>query len=399
MSKSFQTRLKDAFNWNIIESNRNIWVDYLRGVAIILVVYHHAFLGMEKNSIEVPELVVDANMAAYSFRMPLFFIFSGIFTALSLRTKTVKNIIWNKYNLILYPYLIWSFLQITLQFIFSRYTNTESDLLNYLYILYQPKQIAHFWYLPALFNATLVFVLIKSKFKVKAGHHLILGLVLFMAAPFVNSISMMSNWMRFYIFLVVGDMLCNVILQKEVQDRLKKLVYFLSIIPLFLAAQYYYFYVLGASSIENVSAKVSEVEFVPYIIKQSLFLTVSLVGCATLILFSFLLEKWNLAKWLRVIGYHSLYIYIMHVIVVAFNRIVLTKAFGIDNYAVILVTGILVGVTVPIVFYNVLGKKQLWFLFSSKKRKKPEEISSIQAPVIRVNPEVRLSPLKSVNNI
>lgn len=398
MSKSYQTRLKKAFNWGVINSNRNVWVDYLRGVVIILVVYHHAFLGMEKSGIEVPDLVVDANMAAYSFRMPLFFIISGIFIALSLRTKTANSIIWKKYNLLLYPYIIWSMLQITLQFIFSQYTHSKTELLDYLYILYQPKQIAHFWYLPALFNSTLVFILIKSRLKPGNAQHLMLGLALFLAAPFVNDISMMSNWMRFYIFLVIGDMLGHVIFREAVQERLKKLSYFLAIIPLFLAAQYYYFYVLGTTSIENVSARFGQTSLVPYLMGQILFLTVSLIGCATLILFSCLLEKWNGAKWLRVIGFHSLYIYIMHVIVVAFNRIVLTRALGIDNYAVILVTGIFAGVLVPIVFYNVLGKKHLWFLFSSKKSERKEQPAA--KPVLRVK-EMRLTPLKSstVNNI
>lgn len=388
MTPSLKKWISRAFNSRIIDANRHVWVDYLRGIVIILVVYHHAFLGMAKHGIAVPNVVVDVNMAAYSFRMPLFFIFSGLFTGLSLATKPVRRIIWNKYNLLLYPYIIWSFLQISLQLIFSEFTHSQSSFLDYLSILYQPKQIAHFWYLPALFNSTLVFILIKTKFNIKGGHHLILGVIFFLVAPFINSISMMSNWMRFYIFLVIGDLICNFIMQKQAQKELKKIGYFLAFLPVFFAAQSYYFFSLGARAIENQSASFGKINLLPYLFREASFLMISLVGCATLILFSFLMERWNRFKWLRIVGYHSLYIYIMHVIVVASNRIILTRFFGIDNYLVILISGITLGVIIPVLFYNLLGKKYLWFLFSTKK--KLQEEGSFDKPLLR--PDVRLTP-------
>lgn len=372
-------------------------MDYLRGIVIILVVYHHAFLGLAKSGIDVPKSVVDANMAAYSFRMPLFFIFSGIFTGLSLNYKPVKDIIKSKFNLLLYPYLVWSVIQITLQIIFSKYTNSTGTITEYLYILYQPKRLAHFWYLPALFNSTIVFVFIKNKLKIKSGHHLLLGITFFLAAPFVNSISMMSNWMRFYIFLVIGDILSSFILKKENQAQLKKGWYFLASVPLFILAQYYYFNVIGVRSLENESAALG-INYLAYIVRELGFLTISLVGCTTFILLSHLIEKWNRAKWLRVVGYHSLYIYIMHVIVVGFSRAVLHRVFGVDNYLVLLLTAIFLGVSIPIIFFNLVGKKYLWFLFSTKRMEQKEQ-GKIKESNIRTS-ELRMPPIHSpVNNI
>lgn len=396
MIKTFRNRIPEAFNSSVIEKNRYAWVDYLRGIIIILVVYHHAFLGMVENGISVPSSVVDANMAAYSFRMPLFFIFSGIFTGLSLTYKPVKTIVRNKFNTLFYPYIIWSVIQITLQIIFSDYTNSDGTYLTYLYILYQPKQLAHFWYLPALFNATVVFIFIKSRFKIRAGYHLLLGITFFMLAPFVNSISMMSNWMRFYIFLVIGDTLSCFILKKEIQERFKNPVYFLAFIPVFVAAQYYYFNVIGVRSLENESATF-QINYFFYFLREIFFLIISLSGCATLILLSFLIEKWNRWKWLRIVGFHSLYIYIMHVIVVAFARLVFMRFFGVDHYFVLLLTSIVLGVTIPIIFYNLAGKKYLWFLFSTEKSAKKN--SKFKESNIRI-PELRIPPLQStVNNI
>jgi fucose 4-O-acetylase-like acetyltransferase len=326
----------------------------------------------------------------------LFFIFSGIFTGLSLVNKSVKNILWNKFNLLFYPYLIWSAIQITLQIIFSSYTNSDGTYMDYLYIFYQPKRLAHFWYLPALFNASLVFVLIKSRFKIRATHHLLLGILFFLLAPFVNSISMMSNWMRFYIFLVLGDILAFTILKNEVQERFRKPVYFLALVPLFVIAQYYYFHVIGVRSLENDSASF-QINYLAYISRELGFLMISLTGCATFILLALLIGNRNRWKWLRIIGFHSLYIYIMHVIVVGFMRLVFMKLFGVDNYLILLLISVVFGVSVPILFYNIIGKKYLWFLFSTKRDQK--EQSRTKETCIR-NPELRIPPLPStINNM
>ena len=101
MDEPSKNWIAKAFNTSILNKKRYFWVDYLRGIAIILVVYHHTFLGIEKSGITVPKSIVDANMAAYSFRMPLFFIFSGIFTALTLSSKPIKYILWNKFSILL----------------------------------------------------------------------------------------------------------------------------------------------------------------------------------------------------------------------------------------------------------------------------------------------------------
>jgi len=398
MIASFKMWLSNAFNTSILEKNRHVWIDYLRGIIIILVVYHHTFLGIGSSGISVPKTVIDVNMAAYSFRMPLFFIFSGIFTGVSLSSKSIRTILRSKFNLILYPYLIWSFLQITLKLIFSDYTNSDSTLSEYLYIFYQPKQLAQFWYLPALFNSTMIFVLIKSKFNIKPSYHLLLGILFFLIAPFVSSISMISNWMRFYIFLVLGDNLSKFILKEETKNKLRQIGYFFAAIPFFIAAQYYYFNYIGVRSLENDATSFAlQTNFVSYTFNELSFLLTSIIGCATFILFAFLLERWNRFKWLRVIGFHSLYIYIMHVIIVAFMRMVLTKFFGVDNYIIILLTGISFGVVIPIIFFNLIGKKYLWFLFS------PQKYSSREAKTkITSRPsEIRLRSLSTttVNNI
>src|SRR5437763_1326877 len=119
-----------AFNLSILQKSRLEWIDYLRGIAIILIVYRHVLIGIQRGHIQVPQALVDANMIFYSFRMPLFFILSGIFISKSLAKKSLSQLIGSKFNLLLYPYLIWSFLQLTLQIFFSPLINSDRTFSN-----------------------------------------------------------------------------------------------------------------------------------------------------------------------------------------------------------------------------------------------------------------------------
>src|SRR5262249_17632308 len=141
-----------AFNTTVLAKSRMPWVDYLRAIAIILVVYRHSLIGIERSGIYVPAYLENANMIFYSFRMPLFFIVSGLFISRSLKTKSLKQLVEIKFENLLYPYLVWTVIQITLQIIMANYVNSDRSWRDYTFILYQPRALDQFWYLPALFN-------------------------------------------------------------------------------------------------------------------------------------------------------------------------------------------------------------------------------------------------------
>jgi hypothetical protein len=88
----------------------------------------------------------------------------------------------------------------------------------------------------------------------------------------------------------------------------------------------------------------------------------------------------------------------MHVIIVGFARAMMIKFLGIDNYLVVLLSLIFFGVTIPIVFYNLVGKKYLWFLFSTRKYVSDHQPQRKEPPVRTA--DLRIPPLPStVNNI
>jgi fucose 4-O-acetylase-like acetyltransferase len=96
---------------------------------------------------------------------------------------------------------------------------------------------------------------------------------------------------------------------------------------------------------------------------------------------AFRLQDWNALKFLRIFGYHSLYIYVMHVIITAAVRLTLIIIFHVTNPIIILFTSIIFGIIIPIMFYNVLVKNgPLWFLFSFQK-KEETKVKTLTAEV------------------
>jgi fucose 4-O-acetylase-like acetyltransferase len=337
-----------AFNTSVLEKSRMAWVDYLRGIAIILVVYRHTFIGIERSNIEVPAILENANLMFYSFRMPLFFILSGVFINASIGRKSFGKLVYSKFELLIYPYFIWATIQITLQLLMSNYTNATRTPYDYLKLFYQPQALDQFWYLPALFNCTIVYLILKAKLHVPAWMQVIIGIGLNMLGPHLKDISMIADWMDFYIYFALGD-LCSTLFFKESSQRFFKSPFtLLAVTPIFIVTELWYLRDLPEHNFQ--------------------YLAIAVIGCFCMIVLAFRLESFNILRWLRVVGFHSLFIYVIHVLVTSFTRTVLTRALGIHNPEILLVCGISAGVTIPIVFYNLLVKDGiLWFLFTPKK--------------------------------
>jgi fucose 4-O-acetylase-like acetyltransferase len=351
-----------AFNTSILLKSRMAWVDYLRGIAIVLVVYRHVLLGIQNSGMILPPAYLNANIMFFSFRMPLFFILSGIFISGSLAKKSLGRIIYSKFELLLYPYLIWATIQITIQIFASSYTNAHRTSFDYLYIFYQPKNIDQFWYLPALFNSTVVYLLTKTKLKLHGWMQIILGLALYFLSPFCRSVSMMSDWMEFYIFFAIGDTFSTYFFHDKFQAFLKNRFTLPALLPIFIATQFYYLHLYITSPGNDVNL--------------GLFLPIALFGCLTMCSLAYRLQKWDILRFLRVLGYHSLYIYVMHVIVAACVRVILTKAFHIHQPVALLFIGIALASTVPVMIYNLfIFEKPLYFLFSLHRYPKGSTVS------------------------
>lgn len=372
-----------AFNLQVLEKNRYPWVDYLKGIAILLVVYRHVLIGIERSQIQVPPVLADANMVFYSFRMPLFFILSGLFINSSIAKRTLNKLAWLKFETLLYPYLVWAFIQVSLQIALSGITNSERTLEDYTFILYQPRNLDQFWYLPALFNTTMIYLLLKIKLKVSTWAQLVLGIGLYFLSFYSQEISMISDWMEFYLFFAIGDALSRLFFHERTQRILKSYWTLLLVIPLFILTQMHYLQneVVPKGVVPVHNSHASRLYYLDKIAEQGDFLWVALVGCLCMFVLAFRMQSWKVLPFLRVLGYHSLQIYVMHVIFTAAVRLALIIFFGVDSAVFLLVTGIVTGLVLPIIIYNLFIKDGVaWFLFTFRRpRRKPD---AAKAPAV-----------------
>jgi len=354
----------------ILSRDRHAWVDYARGICIILVCYRHTYEGLTNADVLQAEnypLLKYLNVFFFSFRMPLFFIVSGIFVGLSLAKKSVLNFVKDRFRYIFYPFLIWGVVQITLQLIWSDYVNADRKPIDFFYLLIAPRKIEQFWYLHALFNVGILYAILKIKAKLGPWVQLALGIALYAIAAYCTmqyiDIGFLGDVFFFYPFFAVGDCISHLITNPKRIPFIGTWKMFFLMLPVFFATQYYF---------TSVNLQHGNDYYVQHFMPAA-FALIAFTGCIFVINVSFLLQQFNIARFLRVIGYHSLYIYVMHLMVIAAFRALYLRVLEGENLPLFMIAGVLLGIFVPIVFYNLAEKAGMDWLFTLKKRKTEPE--------------------------
>src|SRR2546423_5017426 len=362
-------------------TNRYNWIDYARGIAIILVVYRHSFEGIKRAGFSIDHYLFleHANIIFFSFRMPLFFIVSGIFISGSILKRGLNGIILNKCKTILYPYFLWGFFQITLQLIFGQYLSSQRSFSHYFNLLYLPREVDQFWYLYALFNVTVLYVLIKVLLKFSITAQLLLGFAFYLLSAFNAQyhidLGFINDILHYYLFFALGDCISKIILNAKTDRILSSWKLFFILLPLFALSQIYFL----MANINHGSEKYLYVEYY----QPLLYLLIALTGCSFIINCTFMLQKRSAFELLRKIGFYSLYIYVCHVMVTAATRVILSKLLHISNVPVLLSICIVMGITVPILLYQLSVKLNIEWLFTlEKKRPQRSESIKVQSEIV-----------------
>lgn len=341
-----QLTFKDIFSLRPEKSgSRYAWVDYAKGIAIILVVYRHLAYGLVARGVSLPKGVLATNDMLYSFRMPLFFLLSGLFFGRSVAKRGALNFGISKVNTLLYPYLLWAVIQISLQIFFPEYANAERSDRDFLNIILQPRTLDQLWYLFALFNVTILYLLTSLLLKRQKGWQLLIGLVLVGVAPYVQSSSTLYDIALHYIYFAVGDIAATYFFRGEIQEQLANPVNLLLLAPVFGLLQWYY--------------------LLHQQMNLYLLMLIALNGCLFVIMLASWLAKLQKLEFLNVIGHYSLYIYLLHVTIFAGLRAALLYT-GITNGVALLLICIPSAILLSIIAYRILVKIGFGFLFKGK---------------------------------
>lgn len=185
-------------------NNRMKWLDFARGISVLLVVIGH----MTSFSYGLGQWI-------YSFHMPIFFIISGILIYLKNDfDQTLKYIVIKKLKTIIFPYISISLINIIFNFSISLFSKSFS--INFIFdtLKVAVKQLITtitfdglltLWFLPALFIAELLFYFCIQTLR---KHILILPLVITAVVIFTSLFSMLNfkqyNGYLLYILKIVN---------------------------------------------------------------------------------------------------------------------------------------------------------------------------------------------------
>ncbi|RYY53554.1 MAG: acyltransferase [Chitinophagaceae bacterium] len=339
-------------------TGRMPWVDYARALAIMLVVYRHTMVGLDRSGLAVPSFLYNIQEFLFNVRMPVFFVLSGIFLGRSVTHRGQGYMIWKKAANLLYPYLVWTFIFITIQILLSGYTNATRTTHDYWYILTDPRELDHMWYLVSLFTTSVLLILVAPVLVKRPVLHLLLATGFHFVHPFVVKYSLLFYTSYYYIFLCIGVQASSYIRELDKRDSRWLWKLLLLSLPFFIAGQLFWM-----NNIADNYKPLQDWYLLP-------FLVIILVACVVYYCVSRLLYNAGILRWMNTLGRASLYIYILHLLVISSFRMACLKILHINNVYVILGGSLLLGIIIPVLVYR-LSKRWTFIhrLFSLDKQK------------------------------
>ena len=328
------------------KANRVDWVDYAKGIGIVLVVFGHVWRGMAGDGMfDWPFAVPFVDQWVYAFHMPLFFFLSGLFAGGSVK-HSPQTFLVKRLKGVAYPYFVWILIVGGIRSLVYDGPDTFIDfLVNYWKVLYDPYDI--FWFLYALFLISVVFYLLR-----RAGLSTAVVMLLFLASNLGFAFTSGDfAWRPANYFCLYGVYFAFGAFFAEVKwgVTLGKLSNYTKVGLSFI--------LLGI---------VASLAWSGLLVSGKPILIAAGAGTLAVVLLAQILEDWGSADFIRWWGTLSLQIYVAHTIVGAAIRLALV-AVGITDVSIHLIAGVTFGMYVPILIYVSGNKLGFPYLFSLKR--------------------------------
>lgn len=321
------------------------WVDYAKGLGIILVVYGHISEGVFNAGMTINNNLYTAiDTIIYSFHMPLFFFLSGLFFTSSFQKRGFKNTIINKVDTIFYPFLIWSILQGIIEATLSKYTNGHVTYTQVFSLLWEPR--AQFWFLYVLFFTFIIASILFLKTRSTKLMILVAGFfsIVYIFQSHLPQIHILTLGYAHIVFFFIGVL----VIQLDCINKLNNIKAFIAILALFIISEYWFAIIEGFGRLDR--------GFYSFIIAS--------IGITFIVTLSMQLAKLNL-RFLAYIGKSSLYIYLLHVLIGSGVRIILQKVFHVESATIQIIIGCIAAIGLSLIFVELTKKFNLSFLFKA----------------------------------
>ena len=321
----------------ILEKSRIDWVDYAKGICIILVVMMHSTLGVEKAAGEISWLHSFIDWAR-PFRMPDFFLISGLFLA-SRINKPWRTYLDSKLLHFAYFYLLWMTIQTFMRSGAVLQTEGVASFIKiYLAGFYEPYGTLWFIYLLAIF-----FVVTKLLHKVPAFLVFAIAAVLEMA-PIETGFIIIDEFASRYVYFFAGFWLAKHILTYADSVSARSF----AVIGAGLV-------IWGFANHTLVQAGLSNA--------PGIGLTMGFVGAAAVVSMGVLLSKTNFATAIRYCGANTIVIYLSFSVFMAPARVLLLRFAPNLDLGLVSLLVTTAGVLGPVLLFWATRNTKLSFLF------------------------------------
>ncbi|MGH6873722.1 MAG: acyltransferase family protein [Aestuariivirgaceae bacterium] len=318
-------------------ASRIDWVDYSKGICIVLVVMMHSTLGVE-NALGAQSWLHGFIEWARPFRMPDFFMLSGLFLA-SRIDRPWRAYIDTKLLHFAYFYVLWMTIQFALkaQSLYAGSTLVEI-LIAYAWGFIDPYATLWFIYLLAVF-----FLVVKALRWAPPVAILLVGAVLEML-PIETGNILLDEFAARFIYFYAGYLFASRIF--AFADTIA------SAPPAALLAVFAAWACLNFWLVETGAAPLPLVS-----------LALGFAGSASVVAAGVLLLRSRWADALRYCGENSIVIYLAFVLFMAPSRILLIKSGLIADPGIVSLAVTAAGIIGPLILFRIIGSTPLRFLF------------------------------------
>ncbi|PJJ55562.1 acyltransferase family protein [Compostimonas suwonensis] len=300
--------------------DRHVWMDLLRGLAILLVILDHAADQVTSNTGSPLFGVTTFNDAISPFRMATLMFLSGFLLPRSL-AKPHSEFVFGKLGRIGWPYLVWSGVILGLIAATSSLSgNTSVDLHQVLRIFYNPP--SYLWYLAYL----LIFYLV-SLFLPTVVRSLLIPVAL-VASQLLQDQDEWQRMLFLFSFFLAGDLIARS------GNLLGAMVVSWPVM-------------ITASLIATTTAAFAALKIpVRY---EAIWAPGTAAGVLILVALSMLVQSRPFGRWVAKYGQHSIVFYVTHwsAILITFNVLVRV---GVSNIWVLFFASLAAGLFVGFLF-------------------------------------------------
>jgi uncharacterized membrane protein YcfT len=291
-------------------NDRLSWVDTAKGMSIILVVMMYSVfnVGQDAEGVGLFHYMIGF---ATPFRMPEFFLISGLFLDQVL-ARNWKGYADRRVVHYLYFYALWAVIHIVLKvgIMSADPLAAGNDL---LWAIVEPYGVLWFIYLLAAFS-----LVAKVFYELKAPRWLVLAFAAaFQMSPVVTGSYLIDQFAEYFVYFYAGYMFAPSIF-KLVDFALKH-------IGVTLAALFVYAAVNAALVFSPGYAVLPEHIQMGYAAIPGVHLILAMIGSLALCVTAGLLSRLPFMGWLRWLGERSIVVYLVFVLPMSFARIALSK--------------------------------------------------------------------------